>query len=192
MRFRVSWMIAVCSLATVTVGCKSTLKSSPETRATVESMPPWVKNPPVATEKYLYGVGTFESPSTKLALSQAHAVGRVEIALQLKVQVADYLENFERQSGKATDSELLAHAQDEFEGFTNQTLVGSRVKEQSIIPKEGTYVVWALMELPLDAANKALLAKINADKALKSRYEATKAYQELEDKVKESEKSLKP
>lgn len=184
-------MIAVSSLALASLGCRSTPKSSAEARATVESMPKWVVNPPVGPDTY-YGVGTFESPSMKLAINQAHAVGRAEIAKQLTIKVSAVEKDFEEQAGPPKNADVSAASKEMFKTVTSETLIGSRVKEQRIIPKDGTYQVFALMELSTGATNQAMLAKMNADKALLSRFRATKAYQELDAEVKQYEKSQKP
>ena len=184
--------ISILALALVgAAGCASLSQGMKETSSTVQSIPDWYSKPPSTKNEY-YGVGTFESPSLSMASAQAEASGRASVARQLSVDVTQRQRSFEDQAGIGKEAEVLSQAQVVFKQFSAEVLVGARLKEQKVVPKDGTYLVYALVEMPTDGLAKALQTRLNAEKALKSRVESTKAYEELDAEVKARAWAKKP
>jgi len=63
--------------------------------------------------------------------------------------------------------------------------MGVQVKETKIMQNEktGIYSIYTLVEMPLGAANKALVQKLKEQQALATKLEASKAFKELEAEV---------
>lgn len=176
---------------TVTAGCKSTIKSTPETRAVVATAPNWYTTPPTS-DKYFYGAVTTESQDMQLAIDKAHAAGRAQIAQQIEVKFSGLSKRFQEETGLGNTSELLDQFAQTYKLVISQEMNGTRAKEQKVIPGEGMYRAYVLMEMPIGEANKALLAKLSAQQALYTRFRATQAYKEMNDEVEKYEQSKKP
>jgi hypothetical protein len=68
---------------------------------------------------------------------------------------------------------------------------GTRVKNQDIKVENGIYRSYVLMELPLGAANAALMQQIRNNENMYTRFRATQAFDELETEVEKYEQFKK-
>ncbi|MEN9509593.1 MAG: hypothetical protein RLZZ621_2156 [Gemmatimonadota bacterium] len=182
---------AVLGVAMFTAAaCKSAPKSTPETRAVVSTIPDWFAKPPVADDRF-FGVATSESRDMQLAVDKATAASRAQIAQQLEVKFGGVSKRFQEETG-AGNSELLDQFTQTYKLVSSQTLNGARAKEQKVIPGEGTYRAYVLMEMPVGEANKALMAKLAAQQALYTRFRATQAFKDLNEELEKYEAANKP
>lgn len=184
-------MMLSLGLAVVSVGCKSAPKSTIETRTTVASAPDWYSKPPQSSDRF-YGTATAESRDMQLAVNKATAEGRARIAEQLGVKFGGLQKRFAEETGLGQDSELLNQFTQAYKLVSSEELVGSRTKEQKILPGEGVYRAYVLMELDVGEASKALMQRLNAQQQLMTRFRATQAYKDLNAEVEKLEQSRKP
>lgn len=163
-------------------GPKHTDLTPPPSRDVVESAPSWYRDPP-ADADYLLGVSTATSRDMQLAVNKAQAEGRNQIAQQLDVRFGTLAKRFQEEVGIGDDSELLDEFTQVYKAVTSEVLTGSRMRDQQIQTEGDIYRVYALMEMPIGAANQALLAKIRTREHLYTRFRASQAFKELEDEI---------
>ncbi|MBP5187490.1 MAG: hypothetical protein J6Z50_00005, partial [Fibrobacterales bacterium] len=89
---------------------------------------------------------------------------------------------------KSFKEELTGDERELFETVSktviNTSVMGVQVKEQKIMQApDGTFGVYVLLEMPLGDANKAFLAKLKEQEALRTKIEASKAFKELEAEI---------
>jgi hypothetical protein len=180
----------VLAAAFTVIGCKTAPRSTPETRGVVSTIPDWFSKPPLADDKF-FGVATSESRDMQLAVDKAVAGSRAQIAQQLEVKFGGIVKRFQEETG-AGNSELLDQFTQSYKLVSSQTLNGVRAKEQKVIPGEGTYRAYVLMEMPIGEANKALMAKLSSQQALYTRFQATQAFKELNQELEKYEAANKP
>ena len=191
MRGRVWWVAGALGIAVAAGGCRANLKSTPETRALVATTPDWYTNPP-KSDTYMYEAQTAESKDMQLAVDKARAAGRAQIAQQLEVKFGGIAKRFQEETGLGNHAELLDQFNQTYKLVASQEMNGTRAKEQKVIPGDGVYRVYVLMEMPIGEANKALMAKLAAQQALYTRFRATQAFKDLNDELDKYEKSKKP
>ena len=175
---------------TLASACRPTIKSTPETRALVSSAPSWYNSPPKSTE-FFYSAVTAESQDMQLAIDKAKAAGRGELAQQLSIKFDGVSKRFQEESGLGKQAELLDQFNQTYKLVVSQEMSGSRMKEQKVIPGEGVYRAYVLMEIPVGEANKSLMAKLSAQEALYTRFRATQGYKDLNDEIVRSNKAGK-
>lgn len=181
---------AVLSAVISAAGCKAPLKSTPETRAVVSSAPSWYTSPPTSND-YLYGAVTTESRDMQLAVDKAQAAGRAQIAQQLEIKFGGLTKRFQEETGLGAQSELLDQFSQTYKLVVSQELIGIRAKEQKVIPGDGVFRAYMLMQLPLGEANKALMTKLAAQQALYTRFRATQAFKDMNEEIEKYERSKK-
>ena len=190
MRVSVVRSAAVLGMALAIAACKSAPKSTPETRATVSTVPDWFTKPPAADDRF-YAVATAESRDMQLAIEKAAAASRGQLAQQMEVKYGGVAKRFQEEVG-ATNSELLDQFTTAYKLVSSQSLTGSRAKEQKVVPGDGTYRAYVLMEMPVGEANKALMAKLASQQALYTRFRSTQAFKELNEELEKYEAANKP
>ncbi|MBM3907624.1 MAG: LPP20 family lipoprotein [Gemmatimonadetes bacterium] len=167
---------------------KPHVKSTPETRGVVGAAPKWYTTPPRADDIF-FGVATAESKDMQLAAEKAQMAARAQIAQQMTVKLGAFAKRFQEEVGQGASAELLDQFTTASKAVVSEELVGSRVKEQELVPGEDVYRAFVLMELPVGAANKALRDKLAAQQALYTRFRATQAFKEMNDEIEKYEKA---
>lgn len=148
----------------------------------ITNVPEWFTTPP-EDANYLYSPATAESRDLQHAVNTAKEEGRIDIARQMRVKIKGMFKRFREETGVGEDAEFLSMETDVSKSIVSETLTGCKTKYQEIL-KEGTgYRAYTLMELPIGAANEAMLAKINENKKMYTRFRASQAYNELEEEV---------
>ncbi|HID09921.1 MAG TPA: hypothetical protein EYP17_01285 [Candidatus Latescibacteria bacterium] len=152
--------------------------------------PEWFSNPPRDPD-FLYATATATSRDVQLAINKAKTEGRAELASQLEVRLQGLRKKFDEEVGLGEDAELLSMYSQVTKEVLSQVLVGTRVAKQ-YTKREG--MVWracVLMELPIGAANKALVDRIKANERMYTRFRASQSFQELEKEVEKFEEYKK-
>ena len=168
-----------CGHKTVTTG-----QLAPTTNAL--NVPEWFTNVP-EDPNYLYAPVTAESRDLQHAVNTAKEEGRADIARQMRVKISGMFKRFREETGVGEDAEFLGMETDVSKSIVSETLVGCKTKYQEIL-REGTgYRAYVLMELPIGAANEALLSKIKENKRMYTRFRASQAFDELEEEVEKYE-----
>ena len=171
-------------LLLVVTACKSTLQSTPETRAYVKSAPGWYINRPTSNG-YIYGVSVAESQDMNFAVEMAQSMARADIGRQMEVKYGELQKRFQEQTKVTDGSELLTQFSSAYKQVMSQNLVGVRIKEQTILPGNGVYVVYAMMEMPIGDADRRFIENLRKSEVLYTRVRATQMYKELDESVRQ-------
>ena len=173
-------------------GCASGTQTTAEKN--IEDTPSWYLEPP-SEEDMLLAVATAESRSMQMAVDKAKTSARGDIAQQLQTRLDELERQFSEelsQSGEGGDqTQTMQQFSTATEAVASETIVGSRVRERKLSPREDQYRAWVLMEMPIGRARSELLKKINSDEDMKTRMRSTEAYEQLEKEVKKYRKSRK-
>ncbi|MCK5329674.1 MAG: LPP20 family lipoprotein [Candidatus Latescibacteria bacterium] len=136
---------------------------------------------------YLFAATTATSRDLQLAVNKAKTEARRDLASQMELRIQGLTKKFDEEVGLGEDAELLASYTQVTKEIISQTLNGTRAREQTT-GKEGTgWRACVLMELPIGAANAALVDKIKANKAMYTRFRASQSFDELENEVEKYE-----
>jgi hypothetical protein len=169
------------------------ITSCSSTRApkTIEiDVPIWFTNVPTDAN-YLFASATARSQDLQHAVNTAKEEARIGIARQMRVKVDGMFKRFREETGVGEDAEFLSMETDVSKSVVSETLVGCKTRTQKIL-REGTlYRIYVLMELPIGAASKEMLAKIKENERMYTRYRASQAFKELEEEVEKYQKIKK-
>lgn len=186
----ISILVLIFFLA-VMMGCGGSKPPVPGTpEATVESIPDWYANPP-QDPNYLYAPATAMSQDMQLAIDKAKQQARADLASQLEVKVQGLTKKFEEEVGVNQDAELLSQFTQVSKSVVSNVLNGTRLSKNDIVIESGIYRAYVLMELPLGAANQALMQQIKDNQNMYTRFRATQAFDELEKDVEKYEEFKK-
>ena len=152
--------------------------------------PGWYGDPPNDPD-HLYEATSARSQDRQMAVDKARHAAEQGIARQLEVKVEGLTERFRDETGEAEESEYLELFKSTGKTVVSTTLRGTRVDKQHVIEKDGTYEAYLLMELSWGEAQADMLEKIRENKRLYTRFQATKAFDELEKEVAEYEEYKK-
>lgn len=170
--------LALCSCG----GPKTTNLAPTPTEQTIKKIPAWYLNPP-QEDDYLFATSTSTSRDMQVAVQKAKVTAQASLAQQLETNLSDLTKNFQNETGLGSDSELITEFSAATKAVTQQTLNGTRVTQQEILPEKDIYRVYLLMSLPIGAANKQLMEKIKGNQALYTQFRATKAFEELDKEI---------
>ena len=149
-------------------------------------MPEWCISIPESDEA-LYSCGTATSKDLQLAINKAKHAGREDVARQMETKIKGLFKRFQEETGLGEDAELLDMTTSATKEVTSTVLIGCKAKYQEINKEGPIYRAYVLMELPTGPANQAVLNRINEQEKMYTRFRATKAYEELDEEVKEFE-----
>lgn len=153
-------------------------------------VPDWFLSLP-EDPNYLYSAATATSKDLQLAIDTAKHQGQVDITQQLETKVSGLFKRFREEVGAGEDSELLAMTTSASKAVVSETISGCKASKREV-KKEGTvYRAYVLMEMPIGAANAAMMAKIKATKNMYTRFRATQAFDELNEEVEKYEQFKK-
>ncbi len=174
----------VCSaLITGLAGCSST----PEAKKAEAQRPLFDDFQKMSTKILVSGgiavVGIGESKSLEIALNKAKTRGRVELAQLLETKIEAIQKDFVEETGLAEDARILAQFESTAQVITSQQIQGSVAKELKYEILEGTVTAYALMELN----PKVVMAQLEKEKELYTRFRSTKAFENLDKEIKEYE-----
>ncbi|MBI9019957.1 MAG: hypothetical protein JEZ10_01710 [Verrucomicrobia bacterium] len=128
-------------------------------------------------------VGIGESKSLEIALNKAKTRGRVELAQLLETKIEAIQKDFVEETGLAENAQILAQFSSTAQAITSQQIQGSVAKELKYEVLDGTVTAYALMELN----PKAVMAQLEKEQELYTRFRATKAFENLDAEIKEYE-----
>lgn len=190
-----SILVVLLGLAILWVGCGGGAQNvAPAPLAAPNpnnlSAPEWFLNPP-EDPNYLYAPATATSKDLQLAVDTAKHQGRVDVTSQLSTKVSGLFKRFREEVGAAEDSELLAMTTSASKEVVSEVINGCKASKQDV-RKEGTiYRAYVLMEMPIGAANAALMSRIKANQNMYTRFRATEGFKELNEEVEKYEQFKK-
>ena len=167
----------------------------PANQQLVQDLPKWFLDPPRNAPNFIVEPATATSGDLQVALDKAQLDGRNRIAQQLEVKYSSLGKRFQEETGAAAGgsaagtSELVDQWSQTVKATVNQSLVGSRAREQTVKPEGAGFRAYVLMEMPVGKANQNLLNQIREQQSLYTRLRATQAFRELEGEVASYQKS---
>lgn len=161
---------------------------SPETLQATKTgdIPDWYPNAPQET-LFARSANTAVSQDLQVAVDKATTGARAELGRIVETRVNALQKRFEEETGAGLDAQLLAQFTQATKLVVSTTLNGSRMKDQRTV-KDGTnWRAYVLMELPMGAANAALMDEIKKNKDLYTRFRGGEVYKELDTEVQKYE-----
>ncbi|MCC5934483.1 MAG: LPP20 family lipoprotein [Balneolales bacterium] len=148
------------------------------------NVPSWYLNQPV-DENYFFGVGSSTSRDMSLAISKSTMEGRAQIAQSIETKMSGMQRRFQEEVGLGENSELLDQFTSAYKAVVDETLVGSRARQQEVIREGGIYRAFVLVEMPIGAASEAMMQRLRENENLYTRFRATEAFRDLERELEE-------
>ena len=171
--------------------CSTSVQSTAETRARVKSAPDWYLDHPTSNT-HIFGVATAESQDMNFAVEMAQSLARADIGRQMEIKYGELQKRFQEQTRVTDGSELLMQFSTAYKQVISQTLTGVRVKEQKVIPGNGVYIVYTMVDMPIGDANRQFIENLRKAQVLYTRVRATEMYQELDASVRALDSARAP
>lgn len=181
-------LVATMSLLASGCGGKPGLPGIVE--ETVDELPDWYQSPPSDAE-HLYGMGTGESQDMQMSINKAEQNARVQITQNIESKVSALFKQFSEETGVGAEAEYIAMATNVSKTVASEIIGGTRIKDQKIVPENGRYRAYVLMEMPIGEAAARLQSQIQANQRVYTRFRASQGYQELTEEVEAFEKFKK-
>ena len=157
-----------------------------EVQKTSGDIPDWYPNAP-QDPLFARAANTAVSQDLQIAVDKASTGARAELGRLLETKVNTMQKQFEEETGTATEAQLIQQFTQATKLVVSTTMNGSRMKDQKTVKDGSMWRAYVLMELPLGAANAALLDEIKKNKELYTRYRASEAYKDLDSEVQKYE-----
>jgi len=155
-------------LAAFVLGCASSSYKTIETRT---------------DERNYYGTGSGESKDKQIAVDKAMLAARNDIARQIEISIDGMQKSFAEEIGSGADTELISQYTSVTKAVVSVTMKGSVPKEQKSREKKGVYQAEVTVEYPKSAAKQQMLDEIKKNEALHTRFQASRAFAELEQEL---------
>ncbi|MEX0843934.1 MAG: LPP20 family lipoprotein [Balneolaceae bacterium] len=156
--------------------------------------PDWYFSPPQDTEEYFYAAEIGESTRLQTAMRSAENAARQAMATKLEVKVSALQKSFEEevQSGpNANYSNTFSNASEQ---LVNETLSGVTRDQAECVElnpeRTGGNVnqrCYVLVRMPVGQARTALDNALSQDEELYTKFKASKAFEELQNRLHEIE-----
>ncbi|ACF14849.1 conserved hypothetical protein [Chloroherpeton thalassium ATCC 35110] len=175
-------------IALIATGCGGSNQSMQS--AETGDIPDWYVNVP-NDPNYLYSPNTQVSQDFQLAVDKASTGARSEIGRQLEVKLKSLQKKFTEETGTGSDAQLLQLFSQAEKTVVSTTLSGSKVKYVKRVKDGNMWRAYVLVEYPIGAANEAFMEQVKKNNQMYTRFRATKAFEELEEEVKQYEEFKK-
>jgi hypothetical protein len=121
-----------------------------------------------------------ESRNLQTGIDKAELGARAQLSRSLESKTSSLQKKFQEEVGR----EFSDHFSQTVKSISDQMLRGTTLKDTRFEQDgEGTYRVYGLMVLDSDLYLKALSAELEADKATRDRFRASRAYKELNEEI---------
>ena len=194
------WFIVTVFISIVLGACGSKNPPAPaqqpvvipqDTKVGMEvEVPEWFSEPP-QNPNYLYAAATRTAKDLGMATKFATQDARTEIGRQIETRVTGMMKSFQEQVGIGEEAEFLSQMTDVSKSVVAESVQGSKAIKQKTYREPAEYRSYVLVELPIGAANAALVEKIKNNQNMYTRFRASQAFQELEEEVEKYEEFKK-
>lgn len=133
---------------------------------------------------YLQSSKTATSQDMQLAIDKAVTDARADISRQLDVKINSLEKQFKEEVGSDANSTLLTQFTQATKTITSQEITGSDVKEKKILKDGAIWRAYVLVQYPIGAANQTLMEQLKRNKEFYTRFQSTKAFEDLDKSVK--------
>ncbi|CAA6603782.1 conserved exported hypothetical protein [Rhodospirillaceae bacterium LM-1] len=165
----------------------------------VNEVPSWYLSPPT-DEFSIYAPGTATSADLQLAIDKAVLGAKRSLADRINSKLSSKMKEFLSESGAGENTQVLSEAERVTSNLiTEVNLAGYNITEKKLISAGQQYRAYVLAQYPLGNANRILVDQVKKNDILQGRLRASKAFQELEQEIKnarvgagqEAEKTVK-
>ena len=168
-------------LVTGLIGCASNKNLAD---ASTGKIPEWYSNVP-KDPNYFFAANSQTSRDMQMAVDKATTAARADISRQVQTKMSSLQKLFGQEVGTSDNSQILSQFTQATKSVTDESLSGSHVSKQKIVKNGNIFRAYVLVEYPVGAANKALMQQLKANNHLYTRFQASKAFQELNKEVKQ-------
>ncbi|RMD46810.1 MAG: hypothetical protein D6834_01890 [Aquificota bacterium] len=157
---------------------------APQWKNEFANAPKWVLNPQMEGGLSAVGSAKIGRAGMQFARTEALANARDELARQLQVKVKNMVKNFTQQIGVGDEQTVDKVSVQVSKQVTSTVLQGSRQKDMWISPSGELYVLVVLDPASVkEAVKQATLSSLKNERALWQKFQAKKAYEELDREV---------
>lgn len=156
--------------------------------------PSWYYNPPQDTEEYFYAAEMGESTRLQTAMRSAENSARQAMATKLEVKVSALQKSFEEEVQSGPDANYANTFSNASEQLVNETLNGvtrDRAECMELNPEQTGGNVnqrcFVMVRMPVGQARTALDNALSKDEELYTKFKASKAFEELQNRLHEIE-----
>ncbi|MBC8234655.1 hypothetical protein H8E77_34360 [bacterium] len=141
----------------------------------------------------LFASTSSDSKSMQLSVDKAKHAAQLDIAQQMQLKVRGWFQSFMDETGGGEDPQLLQMVSSTSESIVSESLIGCKVNKKRTFQDKNTgmYRTYVLMEMPLDFVNAKMISQVRNKEHLYTRFEASRKFKEMEEKVGEYEKQQK-
>ncbi len=182
-------------------GCAAPAPGTPEAQAmiqqhkesaaktTVDQTPDWFISPP-KDDVSLYAPGTASSSDMQLAIDKAALSAKRTLADSLNGLLSSKMKQFVSESGSGDDSQVVAESEQVTTNLITETnLSGYSRAQTKVVPVDGHYRAYVLLQYPMGNANRMLVEKVKRDQVLEGHLRASKAFEDLEKDIENARKA---
>ncbi|VGO11946.1 hypothetical protein PDESU_00494 [Pontiella desulfatans] len=183
-------MVAALVAVGLLAGCKSGKIPKISNKTPYEDMQEAVKK--LTDDGIPAEVGVGESRNRQLAITEAKLDARKNLAQQIKVKIENLEKSFAEEVGMGGNTEINALFSSATKSITSQEIAGSVPKVQKFsTSEEGITSAYVLMTIDPNIIDKALAQQATSNRSLYQRFQASKAFEELDKEMKEYEANEK-
>lgn len=147
-------------------------------------IPEWYTNVP-KDPNYFFAANSQTSQDMQMAVDKATTGARADIARQVQTKMSSLQKLFGQEVGVSDSSQILSQFTQATKSVTDESLSGSHVSKEKIIKAGDIFRAYVLVEYPVGAANQALMQQLKTNNHLYTRFQASKAFKELDQEVKQ-------
>lgn len=151
--------------------------------------PSWFYNPPQDTEEFFYAVGVAEQTRLSMASRSAENTARQAMATKLEAKVSALEKSFSEEVTSGVDANYAATFSNASETLVNETMSGVTRDEAECMenpePAGNAVAVqcFVMVRMPVGQARSVLENALSKDEELYTKFKASKAFEELQNKL---------
>ena len=157
-------------------------------KSSISDIPSWYANPP-NDETSIYAPGSATSSDLEFAEDKAVLGAKRALADRINSKLSAKVKEFISETGTIENATVLAESERVTNNMiTEVNLSGYSITEKKYVPAGTQYHVYVLLQYPLGNANRLLVEQLDKDSVLQSELQASKAYRELENDIRDARK----
>lgn len=170
--------LAACLLAMLAVNCARKPKFEPAKNDILGELQGRKKK--LNDKGVLAEVAIAESRNLQTAINKAELEARAKLGRSIESKASSLQKKFQEEVG----GEFSDHFSQTVKSLSDQVLQGATLVETPFEQDgQGNYRVYGLMVLDAETYGKALAGRLEADRAMRDRWRASRAYKELNDEI---------
>ena len=190
MRNLITMFLLVTLLLTVGCGGSKKMVTTKATKEAMDNIPKWYLNPPTESD-YIFATATDKSRDLGMAVDKAAMSARRDIAKKIEVKLESLGKRFQDEVVLGEDTEIMDKYTTSMKEIVSTVLSGTNIDKKKVFKEGDFFRVYVLVSYSEGAASKRMADKIRQQKALMTKFQATKAWEELSKEVERFEQKKK-